>query len=348
MSTLREFGQDVINIPLLDRGMHAPIRTIQNKKGEFEFDFTIFDRYFRLALKKGFKRIAGTHILWLPRMGSSSVDHNRYNGVYFWNSNLKNPEILFPAKYDEDKWLEFIPVFYKALYRHLEKNGWKDYYIQQQYDEPSNLDKYKSLSQLTRKYMPGVKTIDAIKTKPEFSPFVDIMVFGITLLRADAQKLAAERLASDKEVWFYHCASPYPPYPNRHLDDPLTSSRLYPWLAFIGKSQGYLWWACNVYRGANPYETSIGPLPGGSQNPGHGPGDNWMYYPGPNGLRSSMRMVAFREGLIDHTLLKMLEKENPDKAAEITKKIAIDPVTYSTNSYDYYQAREELLSSLSN
>ncbi len=346
MQTIRDFGQDVINIPLLDHGRYAPIRTLRKPDGNYDFDFTLFDRYFRLALQKGFKRIAGAHILWLPTSGASAVDHGRYRGIYLWHAGRKEPEILFPANYDKEKWLEFIPVFYEAMYRHLTKNGWEDNYIQQQYDEPSDPEKYRSLSELTRKYMPGIKTIDAIKTKPEFSPLVDIMVFDIHLLRADAQQLAAQRKQQGLESWFYHCASPYPPYPNRHLDDPLTSSRLYPWLGFLGNAQGYLWWACNVYRGADPYKTSIGPLPGGSQNPGHGPGDNWMYYPGPDGLRGSMRMIAFREGLVDHTLLSMLRDKNPQRAQEIAHSIAVDPVTYSTDSMDYHKGRFDLLKSL--
>ena len=46
--------------------------------------------------------------------------------------------------------------------------------------------------------------------------------------------------------------------------------------------------------------------PNGSQDPGHPPGDNWFYYRSPEGLRPSIRIVSFREGLIDYALLKAL------------------------------------------
>jgi hypothetical protein len=345
MDRLRDFGQDCINIPLLNYGPFAPIRTLKTGKG-YDFDFTLFDEYFQMALDKGFVQIAGSHILWLPSSGSSALGKSAYQGVYIWDSLNEEPQMLFSAKYDQDEWLEFVPVFYDKLYAHLKAKGWADYYVQQQYDEPKDARLYERISRLTREHMPGVKTMDAIKTKPEYSDLVDIMVFDINLLRADAQQLAAQRKAGGKDVWFYHCCSPYPPYPNRHLDDPLSSSRLYPWLAWLGNSDGYLWWAVNVYRGADPYKTSIGPLPGGSQNPGHGPGDNWMYYPGPDGLRGSMRMAAFRDGLADNALLRKLAAVDKEAAKRIMRKIALSPVEYSREPQDYYDARIELLEAL--
>ena len=119
-------------------------------------------------------------------------------------------------------------------------------------------------------------------------------------------------------MWLYHCCSPYPPFPNRHLDERLSDSRLYPWLAHLLDADGYLYWGANILRGADPYATSVGPLPNGSQDPGHPPGDNWTFYPGPDGLRPSMRMVAFREGLEDHSLVSgLFTGQYPDSVLRI-------------------------------
>ena len=344
--TLRAFYQDTITVPLLDRGPHSLVTAIREVDGSHSFDFSGFDRWVRLFLALGFRRVAGTHLLHMPGMGYAATDHRRYAGIFELDRATGEKRPLFPLKHDRKEWLQFAEIFCRALHAHLCERGWTDLYLQHQYDEPSKLDLYRQVADVTRSCMPGVRTIDATKTKPEYSPFVDLMVFDIGLFRADAQALAATRRGQGRETWFYHCASPYPPYPNRHLDEPLTNSRLYPWLAYTMKAQGYLWWAVNVYRGADPYATSVGPLPGGSQTPGHGPGDNWMYYPGPQGLRGGMRMLAFREGLTDHTLLTMLARRDQAAADRIARGIARNPVDCSRRPADYHGARRELLEAL--
>ena len=147
-------------------------------------------------------------------------------------------------------------------------------------------------------------------------------------------------------MWLYHCCSPYPPYPNRHLDERLADSRLYPWLAYLLQAEGYLYWGANVYRGADPYTGSIGPLPNGSQDPGHPPGDNWFFYPGPDGLRASMRMVAFRDGIHDHVLLAMLADRDRQAADEIMQSIARTVKDYEKEPPAYHRARQALLLAL--
>lgn len=344
MQNLRDLGQDCVNIPLINYREHAAIRTIRQGDG-YTFDFARFDRFFQMAIDRGFRTVAGVHSLLLPRAGGA-VDHFRYSGICVWEDGQAEPAVLFPPDTEQDDWLAFLPTFYDALYAHLKEKGWTDTYIQHQYDEPSDLVLYKRIAGITRKHMPGIDTVDATKTKPEYSPHVDIMVFGLDILRADAQKVVAERRARGKSSWFYHCASPYPPNPNRHLDDPLTSSALYPYYAYRAKAEGYLWWAANVYRGADPYASSIGPLPGGKVDPGHGPGDNWMYYPGPKGLRPSMRMIAFRHGLSAHTLLTKLEKHDATAADRLARRVGNDPVNYSTDPEEYYEVFEALLSAV--
>ena len=104
-------------------------------------------------------------------------------------------------------------------------------------------------------------------------------------------------------------------------------------------ADGYLYWAVNMYRDADPYKSSVGPLPNGSQNPGHPPGDNWLFYPGEDGLRGSMRMVAFRDGLIDHHLLKLLEEHDPKLAHQITSRIVRSLLDYERKPH--HSAKQE-------
>jgi len=338
---LHDFGQDSIRTPLIN-GPEPLIRTIRQTDGTYAFDFTRFDRWCTLFLNLGFQRLEGQHVGGSHQMGASPM----LGGLYTWDSDFKNREPLFPKGTDKQAWLEFLPLFYDALFQRLQQMNWTNRYVQYLIDEAHDLKNYKKLTALTHKHMPGIKIQDAVNSRPaDYSPMIDVHVFSLVSL-ARQSDLAHQRRQTGKSVWLYHCCSPYPPHPNRHLDERLTDSRLYPWLAFMFKADGYLYWAANMYRGADPYATSVGPVPNGSQNPGHPPGDNWMFYPGKNGLLASLRMVAFREGLTDHHLLTLLARHNPQQAEQIRKKIVRSITDYQKDAQSFHSARRELLEAL--
>lgn len=332
---LRRFGDDTMLTPLIE-GREPLIRVSRNTQGNYEFDYSRFDRWVKTFSRLGFHTFAGRHIV---NMGREVWVMDRATGTL--------APLLRDAK-DREAWLQFIPVFYRSLYQHLEEKDWTGRYVQHQYDEPRDAELYQRLANLARANMPGVRTIDAINSRPEtFSPTVDVHVFNlITLLRHT--ELADRRRSQGQHVWLYHCTSPYPPYPNRHLDRPLSECRLWPWICCRWRAEGFLYWAANLYRGADEYKTSLGPFPNGSQDPGHPPGDAWFYYRGPDGLRPSMRIVAFRSGLTDHTLLTKLAEKDPKLAEDIVRRIVPSATEYQTDPAVYHAARRQILSALDN
>ncbi len=330
---LRRFGDDTMFTPLIE-GREPLIRVSRDGTGDYEFDYSRFDRWVRTFLAQGFELFAGRHVV---NMGRDVWVHDRASGDTV--PLLKNPS-------DADEWLNFLPLFYADLHEHLEERGWIDRYLQHQYDEPKDVDRYEKLADLVRRHMPKVRTIDAINSRPELiSPLVDVHVFNLLTLLKNAE-LAESRRSEGKAIWLYHCTSPYPPYPNRHLDRPLSECRLWPWICHDLGAEGFLYWAANLYRGADEYKTSLGPFPNGSQDPGHPPGDAWFYYRGPDGLRPSMRIVSFRAGLIDHAILTMLKERDAALAAEIVRQTIPSPTTYRTDSAVYHAARRRILSAL--
>ncbi len=253
--------------------------------------------------------------------------------------------VLFTGQSDLEEWFAFTEVFMKDLYQHLQEKGWLAYYYQAVCDEPTDLENYKRAYALVKKCMPEVRTMEPCGN-PDYSPYIDIQVFNMGLAKSSFQQLAKQRRAAGKGVWFYHCASPYPPYPNRHLDESLVRSRLYPWLVYHLNADGFLFWAANNYRLADPYKSSIGPLPGGVLNPGHPPGDDWMYYPGPQGLLGSLRMVTFRDGLLDYTLLSMLSEHDQAMAQTLLRRIIRTVLDFAEDPAAYHQVRKKLLQEL--
>lgn len=343
-SQLRLYGDNIMKTPLItvDAGIDVPlISTTKKKNNTYEFDFTNFDRWFELFRTMGFKYIVGHFV-------NGSQHEICALPVIALDERTGKIVEIFNQDSDPEQWIAFLDNFFGKFYAHLRNKGWIDYYMQYLSDEHIDINSYKRLSLLLHTRMPGVKSMDANHsgTQAEFSRFIDIHVFSVFRLYKNPD-VASWRRNKSLPTMFYHCCSPYPPYPNRHLDDSLCCSRLYPWLTYFLKSDGYLWWAANNYRGADPYSSSIGPVPGGSQNPGHPPGDNWMFYPCPDGLRPSMRMVAFREGLIDHTLLTMLARKDARKADRITKTVVRSLTDYEREPGPYHEARKALLDALS-
>lgn len=339
--TLREFGDNVILTPLMGCGTdhtarYPLIQTYITSQGTYEFEYSKFEKWCGLFLSLGFKTIEGAHV---------SDGHN-ISAIYVYaiDRRTNKKTLLFNPDSDVDKWLDFLKVFFKDFKKVLEKHNWDDLYMQHLMDEPHEVQEYQKLAEVFRSTMGGINSFDAIQNRA-FSPYCDIMVFNLGTIVA-SQDLVAKRRAQGKSVWHYQCCSPYPPYPNCWMDRHLFNSRLYPWLGYLLNSDGYLFWAANLYRGADPYKTSIGPYPGGSQNPGHPVGDAWTYFPGPNGLRGSMRMLAYRDGLIDHTLLCMLSEKDKKTADDIMKSIARATDDYEMTKSPYHNARTKMLDAL--
>ncbi len=334
---LRRFGDDTMFTPLIN--YRAPLIQITRRKdGTYTFDYSRFDRWVKLFQGLGFRYFSGHHITTLPKKGRG--------GVYVIDKATGKKQPLLEDEKDHEAWFAFLPTFYKSLHAHLKKKGWIKNYQQCQYDEPRDTELYSRIAALTRKYMPGVRTIDAINTKPHlYSPLVDIQVFNLVGLNRN-QKVAVQRKKKGQGVWLYHCTSPYPPYPNRHTDRHLTESRLYPWLCQKLNANGYLNWAANIYRGANEYTSSIGPFPNGSQDPGHPPGDAWFYYRSSKGICPSMRMVSFREGWIDYALLTALKKRDRKTATQLVEKIAPSIKKFERDPAQYHNARTAMLNAL--
>lgn len=335
---LRRFGDDTVYTPLVNYRQPL-IQITRREDGTFAFDYSRFDRWGKLFLGLGFRYLSGHHVI--------NLMHVHMGGTFVIDEATGKKEPLLKDVKDRAAWLAFLPSFYDSLHAHLKEKGWLGNYLQCQYDEPRDVGLYKRLTALARKHLPGVPTIDAINSARQdvFSPLVDMQVFNLIGLNR-YQKVAAQRNAKGKGVWLYHCTSPYPPHPNRHIDCYLTESRLYPWLCHKLGANGFLFWGANIYRGADEYKTSIGPFPNGSQDPGHPPGDSWFYYRSPEGLRPSIRIVSFREGLIDYALLTMLAERDPDTVEKLVAKVAPSIRRFERDPVTYHQARAAILEAL--
>ena len=116
------------------------------------------------------------------------------------------------------------------------------------------------------------------------------------------------------------------------------------WVNFRFGATGYLHWGFNQWKG-DPYgETTFMNLESGNTLPG---GDSWIVYPDKGKLYSSIRMEAMRDGITDYTLLKMLEKKNPELAKELCRQVVFNWALYDIDSDHFRMIRHQILEELS-
>ena len=284
--------------------------------GRLQYDFSNFDRWvetFHAAGAIGY--IEGSHLLTrsyysaplgvpiFARQGSEVVT-----------------ETLPP---DSPQVKRFLAGFLTALNRHLESKGWKSIYFQHILDEPhgKEIPYYGKIAAEVRRYMPGVKTIDAMDAHqiPEIIR-QDCDIWVPQLGRFDnTLNLLEQRIASGHPVWYYTCLFPQKRYVNRLMDFPLIKTRLLPWLDFRYGFTGFLHWGGNSWTPKPRLDTQ----PVINNNTQLLPsGDAFIYYPDRKRMTfdSSIRMETFLAGIEDYELLHQLETRQPSEAKTLATR----------------------------
>jgi hypothetical protein len=102
-----------------------------------------------------------------------------------------------------------------------------------------------------------------------------------------------------KELWIY-VSGPSPPYPTLAIDYPAMAYRVLPWMCWKYGLRGLLYWSVNYWT-TNPYQD---PMNTQWQQNGNGS----LYYPGPEGPVSSIRLEVLRDGMEDYEYLHLLQQ----------------------------------------
>ena len=306
--------------------------------GKLAIDFARFDRWVETFKQAGvIGRIEGGHI------GGRSAGWESSFVVRVWQIKDGKAETtsVDPASPEADA---FYAQFFPTLVQHLREKGWLDYYLQHLADEPikSNIDSYRAMAALARKYAPELKIVEACHTK-DLVGAMDVWVPQLNFY-GDDYKHYQERQRAGEEVWFYTCVFPQGDYANRFIELPLMKTRLLHWINFRYGATGYLHWGYNQWTAEDPFTHTTRPHGGPPYLPA---GDAWIVYPGKEGPLDSIRFEAMRDGIADHELLSQLAEKDPDKAMELATKHIQDFAKYDTDVNSFRKTRHALLKSLS-
>lgn len=324
--------------------------TLQN--GKYTFDFSRFDKEAEMFDKVGaLELIEGGHLAWRSGNWDSPFyvevpvpdDEDSRKLIAGVNPlKVENGLRFVKLPVEDPRTQNFLNQFLPALKEHLEKKGWLDRYTQHIADEPTagNAASYGEISKYIRKYMPGVRLLDAVLTSKELAGTIDIWVPELDVLHKDFDFY--QQLQKDgKEIWFYTCVGPRGNYANRFIEQPLIQTRYLHWINYKYNVTGYLHWGLNYWiRNQLDADASRdgGKLPAG---------DNCIIYPGYRKLYTSIRFETMREGIDDYQLLQMLERKNPAKAKELVNTIIQNFNQYDGSIRYFRQIRKRLLDELS-
>jgi hypothetical protein len=325
--------------------------TLEN--GKYTFDFSRFDKETDIFDKAGaLELIEGGHLAWRSGAWNSPfyvevpVTDNEESRKLIAGINplkVENGIRFVKLPVGDPRTQNFLNQFLPALKEHLEKKGWLDRYTQHIADEPTpaNAGSYGEISNYIRKYMPGVRLLDAVLTSKELAGTIDIWIPELDILHKDFAFY--QQLQKDgKEVWFYTCVGPRGNYANRFIEQPLLQTRYLHWINYKYNVTGYLHWGLNYWiRDQLDADASRdgGKLPAG---------DNCIIYPGYKKLYSSIRFESMRDGIDDYRLLKMLEEKKPDKAKSLANSIIQNFDQYDGSIRHFRIVRKQLLEALSN
>ncbi len=329
------------------------LNTIGFKKqvnGDYDFDFTLFDRIAQVFWNTGkmdiFELGLSDNRGELSKWGEKGWGGTE---IVIMDVNLRNSEtgeqVSLPGK-------EIIPQLLPALESHLKQKGWLEKSLLHIKDEPSlhNALAWREVSAYIRQYAPDIRQMDAIETS-FLDKDIDVAIpkldhFGawLTDYQNDARKYGTE-------IWFYTVGVfQASSFPNKTIDMPVIDSRILHWLNYQYDAPGYLHWGWNQWTG-DPF-----------QEAGRHIGDAWHVYPVKDGVLNSIRWEQMRNGIQDYECFWMLENkicslkdslgvrfywiDPKQRSKEIAGKVVIGLSKHTNDPQVLYNARMEVIQEL--
>ncbi|GAA4954532.1 DUF4091 domain-containing protein [Algibacter agarivorans] len=312
-------------------GYRSMINWSKNSNNEWEFDFSVFDKYVALASKAGINGQINAF--------SMTPFHTGQKLHYFDESDQTNKVLIvnISDKLYEEVWSAFLKNFSKHL---KEKKIFDRTYLA--FDEKPE-DQMKIIREIIENSLPEFLKKTVISGHPEVGEKSDN--FSISYMFFPGQPLEGnaavpvlstieERENSGKNTTFYLCAEPA--HPNTLTYSPAIEGQLIPWLALKYKTDGYLRWAFNNWT-EDPFKKPVFI---------HSQGDDYQIYPGKEGPMSSIRWELLKEGIEDYELFRIV-KETGNVSEETLQK-AIELATRNQDgrfkrAEDMVQARNLIL-----
>ncbi|MDO5980954.1 DUF4091 domain-containing protein [Flavivirga spongiicola] len=290
-------------------GYRSMVQWTLNEKGDWEFDYSVFDRYVDMATQLGIDEAINTFSMAPFKETKQRLHYFDKKDNAFKNLELDIHDVLY-----KDIWTKFLISFKKYL---LSKNLTERTFLG--FDEKTEEDMQVLLA-IIKTAAPEFLDKIIIAGHPEGDEYaknlsISYMFFPEQPLERKAVvpvlPTIEGRKSDNKRTTFYLCAEPA--HPNALTYSPAIESQLIPWLALKYNTDGYLRWSYNNWT-KDPFKNPVFR---------HNQGDDYYVYPGKDGPISSIRWELLKEGIEDYELFNIIKKAGniPDK--ELLKAIEL-------------------------
>jgi hypothetical protein len=271
----------------------VPINSVGIRRlgdGQFEFDFSLFDRIAQVFWNTGKMDYLETG--FLAKFGENAWFSTEISlrDITVTDSE-SGQQVKLPGE-------EVAPQLLQAFEGHMRQKGWLDRTLFHIHDEPSlhNALAWRDMSAYIHRYAPDLRRMDAIETTFLLDD-IEVAVPKLDALTSwygDYRKWQQE----GNELWFYTVGIYQSSYlPNKTIDMPLMDCRIMHWLNYKYDATGYLHWGWNQWN-EDPYK-----------DVGMHIGDAWHVYPVKDGVLNSIRWEQMRNGIQDYEYFWMLEQK---------------------------------------
>ncbi len=286
--------------PPLDTAIGLERKNVQLVKvrildGGYDFDFTLAERYARIALGAGIKNLEHTHLF--SQWGAESAIT-----VYGERDEREVRLFGYETSATDKEYIRFLSEYLKAFRAFTEELGISERILYHISDEPvlENLEGYRKAKTLMKEIFPDGRFMDALddyefyKTGLVEMPIVDLQSIGGYEGRCDNMML------------YYTGGEATPGLVNRTLTSAPKRTRALGYVLYNYKAKGFLHWAYNYYYGR---------LSTGLFHPTADPcfyknipGITYLVYPDTDGAPlSSLREKQMLFAMCDYRALKLLE-----------------------------------------
>lgn len=319
---------NVLNLRVLQLLMDGGTR--RTGMQSWQFDFSVFDCFVEWFLKHGsFQKISLRGVV------------KQVYGKELFSIDENGKELIIDMDRNPDLAEAWIKALFTALYSHFQEKGWLHMVIAHLEDEPHSCEYWNWAREKLSAYMPGVPASEPIDSCGigEGLKGCDIYIPRLEVFHEE-QDFYFGRQGAGEHLWCYSCCFPEDPWwLNKFLDLPQRYSRILYWACYSQGFEGFLHWGFAHWSDQSEY---------GITPDAHYKGDGFIVYPDVenNGLILSNRGIATVEGMEEVELLRMLEKRDPEKAKEISRRIATSFRDFTEDPAVLDAARAEILKSL--
>lgn len=313
---------------LLDGG------TTIDEEGKYHFKWDLFDKWIDFFIERAQIRLfAGYHL----------VVQTEGKDAYLIERNEKGEYEIAISPIGSEKTERWMEQFLTALYEHLSDKGIKDRWYQHIEDEPAEAESWQYSREKVRKYMPGIKCMDAIDNHipmKKLQSYMDVWIPRVDVYEKN-KEFYDYRLGQGDGRWTYTCCEPhYHNYVNKMIGFSMLHNRVIGWACFANHFSGFLHWGYNFWDASDIYF--------GLNDKNICKGDGYIVYPDvPNlGIKNSIRMVSTRDSAQDYELLKMLADIDAKKAFELAGRVVRNFHDFIWDEEEFERVHRELLEAL--